>query len=148
MSEILAGLVGGILALSGAFGVQLVAERQAEKLHRVKLIAQLISSVRDLSVQVTVVRTKFESAERTSPNIEVAFERLELVTRIGLELTYLCPPSIATKINALLSACENLTLSLSSEVTPQDEFADALAACRTATDDLIDVLSGRYGKSR
>lgn len=104
MTEILAGAVGGLIALLGAFGVQVLVTRERRAAHARALAASFLSELQ--LYYLAYVRYDIES--RTNEAMARAIEAKTRADQSGTELALLVSPSLSAKVRAVLDACPDL----------------------------------------
>lgn len=133
MSEFLAGLLGGLVALTGAFGVQILSGQQRRTGRRVQVIATFLADAEQLLFPLLRKSNRCRTwCGPPTPHFELMADAFDRTKRSGHELTFLCPNELPRMITALLVDLEETVVQSSPLDTKDAEYDARIIRCTYA----------------
>lgn len=148
MSEVLAGLAGGLLALAGAFGVQWAAGRQVHRQRGRQISADFLAAQDAFQFLATDVRRLAKDSPKLDDLVETVFDQLVENGRLGYELVLLCRPSTAALVRAQLELGRDLTSALANVESSVDEWDAERKRFRAGKTEVQEALALELGLKR
>jgi hypothetical protein len=110
VSELLAGLAGGLIATAGALGVQVLIGWQSNRRRRIELAATLIASARRVRQQWSVANTSYavKDGAPAGLGVDVLFDHQHRASEVGRELIITSSPAVRTIVEVLLRSLDTL----------------------------------------
>ena len=110
MTELLAGLAGGLIATVGALGVQILIGWQSGRRRRIELAATLIASARRVRQQWSIANTTYAGRDGAPGGlgVDVLFDHQHRASEVGRELIITSNPEVRTIVEVLLRKLDTL----------------------------------------
>jgi len=132
VTELAAGLAGGLIATVGALGVQVLIGWQSGRRRRIELAATLIASARRVRQQWSVANTTY-AGKIDAPvglGVDVLFDHQHRAAEVGRELIITSRPEVRTIVEVLLRKLDTLPHPDDSQTT-EEWRRDITGHCNT-----------------